>query len=59
MRIPRTIWRRVYGELGIVHGVVMGNRSLDPGYHNYPADLFHLLHRPGQRAHWAGGKAHP
>lgn len=33
--------RRVYGELGIVHGVVMGNRSLDPGYHNYPADLFH------------------
>ena len=33
--------RRAYGELGVVHGVVMGNRSLDPGYHDYPADLFH------------------
>ena len=33
--------RRVYGELNIVHGVVMGNRSLEPGYHSYPADLFH------------------
>ena len=33
--------RQVYGELGIVHGVVMGNRNLDPVYHNYPADLFH------------------
>lgn len=33
--------RRAYGDLGIVHGVVMGNRSLDPAYHQYPADLFH------------------
>jgi len=33
--------RQVYGELGIVHGVVMGNRSLDPTYHDYPQDLFH------------------
>ena len=34
--------RQVYGELGIVHGVVMGNRNLDPVYHNYPADLFRI-----------------
>lgn len=33
--------RQVYGQLDIVHGVVMGNRSLEPGYHCYPADLFH------------------
>ncbi len=33
--------RRVYGELGMVHGVVMGNRSLETGYHQYPAGLFH------------------
>ncbi len=33
--------RQVYGELGIVHGVVMGNRSLDPAGHQYPEDLFH------------------
>ena len=33
--------RQVYGELDIVHGVVMGNHSLDPAYHQYPADLFH------------------
>ena len=33
--------RQVYGELGMVHGVVMGNRSLDPAYHDYPSDLFH------------------
>nr|WP_326165137.1 amidohydrolase family protein [uncultured Oscillibacter sp.] len=33
--------RRAYGELGIVHGVVMGNRSLDPACHQYPEDLFH------------------
>ena len=33
--------RRVYGELNMVHGVVMGNRSLDVDYHRYPADLFH------------------
>ena len=33
--------RKVYGELGYVHGVVMGNRSLDPEAHDYPPDLFH------------------
>lgn len=33
--------RQVYGELGMVHGVIMGNHSLDPAYHDYPADLFH------------------
>ncbi|MCI9120816.1 MAG: amidohydrolase family protein [Oscillibacter sp.] len=33
--------RQVYGQLGIVHGVVMGNYSLEPNYHQYPADLFH------------------
>lgn len=33
--------RQVYRELHIVHGVVMGNRSLDPADHNYPPDLFH------------------
>ena len=33
--------RQVYGELDIVHGVVMGNHSLETGYHSYPADLFH------------------
>ena len=33
--------RRVYGELGVVHGVVMGNRSLETECHDYPRDLFH------------------
>lgn len=33
--------RRVYGELGIVHGVVMGNGGLEPEAHEHPADLFH------------------
>ena len=33
--------RQVYGELNIVHGVVMGNHSLETGYHDYPRDLFH------------------
>ena len=33
--------RQVYGQLGMVHGVVMGNRSLEVGFHQYPADLFH------------------
>ena len=33
--------RLVYGELGVVHGVVMGNRSLETDRHDYPADLFH------------------
>ena len=33
--------RKVYQELNIVHGVVMGNRSLETAYHDYPSDLFH------------------
>ena len=33
--------RQAYGEAGIVHAVVMGNRSLDPADHTYPPDLFH------------------
>ena len=33
--------RQVYGELNMVHGVVMGNRSLALEYHSYPDDLFH------------------
>ena len=33
--------REVYTQLGICHGVVMGNRSLALEYHQYPADLFH------------------
>jgi len=33
--------REAYGELNMVHGVVMGNRSLKVEYHNYPRDLFH------------------
>lgn len=33
--------RQVYGELGMVHGVVMGNRTLEMGRHCYPEDLFH------------------
>lgn len=33
--------RRLWEPLEIVHGVVMGNRSLTPAYHNYPADLLH------------------
>lgn len=33
--------RRLWEPLEIVHGVVMGNRSLAPEYHNYPADLLH------------------
>ena len=33
--------RSVYRTLDIVHGVVMGNRSLETGYHTYPSDLFH------------------
>lgn len=33
--------RRLWEPLEIVHGVVMGNRSLDPAYHNYPEDLLH------------------
>lgn len=33
--------RRRYEALGIVHGVVMGNRSLETAYHNYPPDFLH------------------
>ena len=33
--------REVYGQLGMVHGVVMGNRSLETADHHYPQDLFH------------------
>ncbi len=33
--------RQVYGELGVVHGVIMGNHSLEPAFHDYPPDLFH------------------
>ena len=33
--------RQVYGELGMVHGVVMGNHSLELEFHDYPSDLFH------------------
>lgn len=33
--------REVYQELNMVHGVVMGNTSLELEYHRYPADLFH------------------
>jgi len=33
--------RQAYRECGMVHGVVMGNRSLDVEYHNYPSDMFH------------------
>ena len=33
--------RGVYGHLNMVHGVVMGNRSLNVADHDYPADLFH------------------
>lgn len=33
--------REIYGELGMVHGVIMGNRSLRPEDHQYPTDLLH------------------
>jgi len=33
--------RQVYAELDMVHGVVMGNRSLNVEDHQYPEDLFH------------------
>ena len=33
--------REVYGELHIVHGVVMGNHNLELRRHDYPTDLFH------------------
>ena len=33
--------REAYSQLGMVHGVVMGNTSLELDYHRYPEDLFH------------------
>jgi len=33
--------REMYESLGMVHSVVMGNRSLEVAYHDYPADMFH------------------
>ena len=33
--------RQAWGGLEIVHGVVMGNRSLAVEDHDYPEDLFH------------------
>ena len=33
--------RQEYARLGMVHGVVMGNRSLEVSYHDYPGDMFH------------------
>lgn len=33
--------RQAYGELGIVHGVIMGNGSFSKERHRYPEDLFH------------------
>ncbi|MBR5485001.1 MAG: amidohydrolase [Oscillospiraceae bacterium] len=33
--------RQTYAELGMVHGVIMGNRSLNPENHSYAQDLFH------------------
>ena len=34
--------RQAYEELGIVHGIIMGNGSLSLERHQYPEDLFHL-----------------
>jgi len=33
--------REMYETLGMVHSVVMGNRSLETAYHDYPTDMFH------------------
>ena len=33
--------RETYETLGMVHSVVMSNRSLETAYHDYPADMFH------------------
>jgi len=33
--------REMHETLGMVHSVVMGNRSLKKEYHDYPSDLFH------------------
>ena len=32
-----------YQRLGIVHGVVMGNKSLEPKEHDYPAFLSYCI----------------
>lgn len=32
--------RSLFGDIGIVKGVVMGNRKLSSEYHQYPTDLF-------------------
>ena len=47
--------RQVYGELEIVHGVVMGNRSLETGFHNYPPGPVPLLRGAGQPGAPPGG----
>ena len=36
---PLSALRCLWEPLEIIHGVVMGNRSLAPEYHNYPAEL--------------------
>ena len=44
--------RQAYETVGIVHGVVMSNHSLDPDYHQYPPDLFHYCLYPGYNRIW-------
>lgn len=51
--------RQIYQELEIVHGVVMGNRTLALSDHNYPADLFHYCVGLDSSAPLAGGRAVP
>lgn len=51
--------RQVYGGLGIVHGVVMGNASLEPDYHAYPPDLFHYCIGLDSSLLTSGGRAVP
>lgn len=51
--------RQAYGETGIVHGVVMGNRSLALSDHCYPADLFHYCVGLDSSAALEGGRAVP
>ena len=36
--------RQTYEELGIVHGVVMGNKTLETDCHLWPSDLFHYCY---------------
>ena len=55
--------RQVYGQLGMVHGVVMGNHSLEAGEAPGPGDLFHycvgldgsLLDEEGRELPYGGG----